>query len=99
MKKVKRNELINCMVKNAEGECTIGIVQDLDTEEVEIISYENGWIDTYCNQNRKELIESFEFKPIDIGYDGATEETTFVEADADYWLDQIEDKFESFELV
>lgn len=99
MKKVERNKLINCMVENVKGECEIAVVKDLDTQNIEIIAYEIGWLETYCEQNRKELIESFEFKPIEMGYDGETEETTFVDADADYFLDKIEDTFEHIELI
>ena len=89
MKKIDKELVIECMVKNAESDGEICIVENDNTEELEVVFFEIGWIDTYCQQNQRTLIEKFKFCPCDNGYFNGDEDSEFVSEDADYWLDKI----------
>lgn len=91
--KVDKQLLINAMVEN-QGECDIAVIKDERTDKIEVVAYQKGWINTYCDQNQKELIEKFSHNPGDNGYG---EENEYLEPDADFQLDNME--FKNIELV
>lgn len=97
MVKIRRSELINAMVEGGTGQREIGILRDNRTSEMEVVSYEVGWLKTYCQQNGKELLESFYHCPGDKGY--SDEENPYTEADADWDLDYMDFITDKFELI
>lgn len=88
MIKVDRQMLIDCMVENQDG-CDIAVIKDERTDEISVIACERGSIETYCEMDQKELIESFHHYPADNGYD---DENKYEAVDADNELDIIQFK-------